>query len=74
MLSHLLGFKFKAALRCCAPFGKHECLVIPMGLCNSPDIFQEKMSKLMDRLEFVLTYIDDLMCFVKGSFSDNVKS
>jgi len=35
------------------PFGKYEYQAIPMGLCNSPDIFQEKMSELMDRLAFV---------------------
>jgi len=44
-----------------------------MGLCNSPDIFQEKMSELMDGLEFVQTYIDDLLCLTKGAFSDHLK-
>src|SRR5687768_14225212 len=34
------------------PWGKYEYLRLPMGLCNSPDIFQEKMSKLMSGLEF----------------------
>jgi len=46
------------------PFGKHECQAIPMGLCNSPDIFQEKMSELMDGLAFVRTCIDDLLLHV----------
>jgi len=32
------------------PFGKCEHQAIPMGLCDSPDIFQEKMSELMDGL------------------------
>ena len=32
------------------PFGKYEHQAIPMRLCNSPDIFQEKMSELMDGL------------------------
>ena len=27
------------------PWGKYEYLRLPMGLCNSPDIFQEKMSE-----------------------------
>jgi len=45
-----------------------------MGLCNSPDIFQEKMSELMDGLAFVQTYIDDLLCLTKGTFSDHLKS
>jgi len=55
------------------PFGKHEYQAIPMGLCNSPDIFQEKMSELMDGLAFVRTYIDDLLCLTKGTFSDHLK-
>ena len=44
-----------------------------MGLCNSPDIFQEKMSELMEGLEFVRTYIDDLLCLTKGSFEDHLE-
>ncbi len=54
------------------PFGKYEYQRVPMGLCNSPDIFQEKMSELMDGLEFVRTYIDDLLCLTKGSFEDHL--
>jgi len=55
------------------PFGKYECQAIPMGLCNSPDIFQEKMSELMDGLAFVQTCIDDLLCLTKGTFSDHLE-
>ena len=55
------------------PFGKHECQAIPMGLCNSPDIFQEKMSELMDGLACVRTCIDDLLCLTKGTFSDHLE-
>ena len=29
------------------PWGKYEYQRLPMGLCNSPDKFQEKMSSLM---------------------------
>ena len=42
------------------PWGKYEYQVLPMGLSNSPDIFQENMSKLFSDLEFVREYIDDL--------------
>ena len=35
------------------PWGKYEFNCLPMGLCNSPDIFQEKMSELMSGPEFV---------------------
>jgi len=55
------------------PFGKCEHQAIPMGLCNSPDIFQEKMSELMEGLEFVRTYIDDLLCLTKGSYEDHLE-
>jgi len=55
------------------PFGKHDCQAISMGLCNSPDIFQEKRSELTDGLAFVRTCIDDLLCPTKGSFSDHLK-
>jgi hypothetical protein len=33
------------------PFGKYKYQRLPMGLCNSPDIFQENMSSLMHDLE-----------------------
>jgi len=54
------------------PFGKCEHQAILMGLCNSPGIFQEKMSELMDGLAFVQTCIDDLTCLTKGAFSDHL--
>jgi Reverse transcriptase (RNA-dependent DNA polymerase) len=43
-----------------------------MGLCNSPDIFQEKMSEL-EGLQFVRIYIDDLLNITNGSFEDHLK-
>ena len=55
------------------PFGKCEYQRIPMGLCNSPDIFQEKMSELMEGIESALTYLDDLLCITKGSFEDHLE-
>ncbi len=55
------------------PFGKYEMQRLPMGLCNSPDIFQEKMSELFNGLEFVRTYINDLLCLTKGSFEDHLE-
>ena len=55
------------------PFGKFEYQRLPMGLCNSPDIFQEKISVLMDGLEFVRAYIDDLLCLTTGSYEDHLE-
>ncbi len=54
------------------PWGKYEYQRLPMGLCNSPDIFQEKMSTLMEELEYVRAYIDDLLCLTKADFQDHL--
>ena len=51
------------------PWGKYEYLRLPMGLCNSPDIFREKMNDLMQDLEFARAYIDDLLIISKGDFT-----
>ena len=52
------------------PWGKYEYLRLPIGLCNSPDIFQEKMSELMMGLEFARAYLDDLLLITKGNFDE----
>ena len=43
-----------------------------MGVCISPDIFQERMSTLMDDLESVRVYIDDLLIVTSGSFEEHM--
>ena len=55
------------------PFGKYEYLRLPMGLCNSPDIFQEHMSELMHDLNFVRAYIDDVAILSSGSWTDHLE-
>jgi hypothetical protein len=35
------------------PFGKYEYQRLPMGLCNSPDNFQERMYEIFSDLEKV---------------------
>src|SRR5688572_14111355 len=52
------------------PWDKYEYLRLSMGLCNSPDIFQEKMSELMVGLEFARTYLDNLLLITKGNFEE----
>ncbi len=44
-----------------------------MGIAGSPDIFQEKMSNLMATLEFIQTYLDDLLIITKGSLKDHLE-
>jgi hypothetical protein len=63
------------ATRICAiifPWGKYSYKRLPMGVAGSPDIFQSKMSELMATLEFVRTYLDDLLCITKGSLKDHL--
>ena len=55
------------------PWGKYEYLRLPMGLSNSPDIFQEKMSELMQDLEFARAYLDDLLVISKGTFLEHLE-
>ena len=43
-----------------------------MGVACSPDIFQAKMSELMATLEFVRTYLDDLLCISKGNLDNHL--
>ena len=44
-----------------------------MGIAGSPDIFQEKMADLMATLEFVKTYLDDLLIISTGSLEDHLE-
>ena len=41
-----------------------------MGIAGSPDIFQAIMLELMINLEFVRTYLDDLLIITKLNLSD----
>ncbi len=44
-----------------------------MGIAGSPDMFQEKMSELMETLEYVRAYLDDLLCISKLSLEDHLE-
>jgi hypothetical protein len=44
-----------------------------MGIAGSPDIFQGKMSVLMESLEYVQAYLDDLLCISKSSLEDHLQ-
>jgi hypothetical protein len=43
------------------PWGKNSYKRLPMGIAGSPDIFQGKMLELMESLEYVRAYLDDLL-------------
>ena len=54
-------------------FWKYEMQCLPMGLCNAPDIFQEKMSDLMGDLQNVRAYINDLLVITNGTLEEHLE-
>jgi hypothetical protein len=55
------------------PWGNFSYKQLPMGIAGSPDIFQGKMSELMETLEYVRAYLDDLLCISKLSLEDHLE-
>jgi hypothetical protein len=55
------------------PWGKNSYKRLPMGIADSPDIFQGKMLELIKFLEYVRAYLDDLLCIYKLSLEDNLE-
>ncbi len=55
------------------PWGKYSYKQLPMGIAGSPDISQGKMSELMEYLEYVRAYLDDLLCNFKLSLEDHLE-
>ncbi len=68
-----LSKKSKELCTITTQWGKYEYQRLPMGLCNSADIFQEKMSELLSGLETVRVYIDDILHVSKGTFEEHLK-
>ena len=48
------------------PWVKYKYKCLPMGVCNSQDIFQDEMNEILRRIEFIRAYIDDLLSITKG--------
>ena len=44
-----------------------------MSLCNSQDIFKEKMKELFNGLDYVRTYIDDQLIISNKSLEDHIE-
>jgi hypothetical protein len=55
-------------------FGKYKYLRLPMGISCSPGIFQEKMPDLMQHLNFVRTYLDNLLVISCSTFEDHLEN
>ena len=43
-----------------------------MRLYNSTDIYQEKVNELLNGLQYVRAYIDDLLIISNGTFEDHL--
>ncbi len=54
------------------PWEKYSYQRLPMGIAGAPDTFQEKMSDLMAKLEFLRTYLDGVLCISMESFDDHM--
>ena len=54
------------------PWGKYSYMRLSMGIAGLPDIFQERISGLKENLEFVRTYIDNLLILSRGTFDDHL--
>ncbi len=55
------------------PWGKYSFLRLPMGYAGSADIFQAEMMNLMESLEYVRAYIDDLLVITRGTLKDHLE-
>jgi hypothetical protein len=55
------------------PWGKYSYLRLPMGYAGSVDIFQAEMMNLMESLDNVRTYIDNLLVITRGSLEDHLE-
>jgi hypothetical protein len=44
-----------------------------MGIKNSPDIFQAIISKVMQGLDYVRAYIDDILIISSGTYEDHLE-
>jgi dihydroorotate dehydrogenase len=54
--------------------GKYKHKLLPMGIKIAPDVFQNVMSKLVQDMEYVKTYLDDLLILTNtnSSFKDHL--
>ncbi len=55
------------------PWRKYSFKRLSMGIASFPDMFQSKMSELMEFLEYVWAYFNDLLCISKVSLEDHLE-
>ena len=55
-------------------FGKFKYNHLPMGMCASEDIFQDKLVEMHADIEGVKTYIGDILVLIKERFSKHIEA
>ena len=55
------------------PWRKYRYKRLPMGVSNSPDIFQQKIDYLFHGFEFICEYNDGLLILTKIDCTDHVQ-
>ena len=61
-----LGKSSRAKTAFVTPFGKYKFLMVPIGLAQAPAYFQLLMNKVLNGLDFAMTYLDDIIIFSKN--------
>ena len=59
----MLGKSSRAKTAFVTLFGKYEFLMVPFGLAQAPAYFQLLMNKVLEGLNFTMTYLDDIIIF-----------
>ena len=58
-----LGKDSRAKTTFVMPFGKYEILMVLFGLAQAPAYFQLLMNQVLEGLNFMMTYLDDIIIF-----------
>ena len=53
--------------------GKYRYKRLPMGVANSPEIFQQNMNDLFHVFGFIRSYIYDILILTKGYWTDHTQ-
>ena len=64
----MLGKSSRAKTAFVTPFGKYEFLMVPFGLAQAQAYFQLLMNKVLEGLNFAMTYLDDIIIFSDNEF------
>ena len=55
------------------PSGRYQFNMLPFGISSAPELFQRRMSRILDGLEGVVCLIDDVLVFGKSQEEHNAR-